>query len=484
MKKRKIAIVIVVLVLLISSITYSNSRIGDKINDVLFTDIVTEINGQEVESFNINGSTAIYVSEAKKLGYQINWDGENRLITIINDEANNPKYIENKLDDSESNNHQIGDKINDVLFTDIVTKINGQEVESFNINGSTAIFVNSFTKISGVTINWNPEQRKVIVSGEVSEKLNNMIGIVKNKIVFKNDISLFTTYAFMNFTGYDDENNQQGYHEVRSMIKEDLKKLDLQLKDNKYYLNRNVNNHYYRHILSKTEGAPDFIIKSQLPSYLNKLSINDLSEHLEEFYTKANISELYEKYNHYYEKEMELYSESIYPVIAKTNLFLDIKESQIPEFYFQVNLQDAYWRGSGIATVYQPLGKPMLITGPSYTPNLINVVHEYLHGFITPINNELNEEIEELSYLMKEVPQNTQATSSSYNNWFSIFDESLIRALDNRYLDDKGYIESAMRHGFILTEYFAERFDEYGKFNGTLKEFICMLIIDLQEENH
>jgi len=40
--------------------------IGDKINDILYTDIRTEINGKTVESFNINGLTAIYVSVLKR----------------------------------------------------------------------------------------------------------------------------------------------------------------------------------------------------------------------------------------------------------------------------------------------------------------------------------------------------------------------------------------------------------------------------------
>ncbi|MEA1976062.1 MAG: hypothetical protein U9N10_11130 [Bacillota bacterium] len=39
MNKRKVAVIIVVLVLLVGSFTYSNSRIGEKFNDVLFTKI-------------------------------------------------------------------------------------------------------------------------------------------------------------------------------------------------------------------------------------------------------------------------------------------------------------------------------------------------------------------------------------------------------------------------------------------------------------
>jgi S1-C subfamily serine protease len=136
--------------------------IGDKINDVLFTDIITEINGQQIESFNINGSTAVYVNSAKKLGYDVIWDGEKRLVTIKNNVLINPIYTESIMN-RESFSNQIGDKINDVLYTDIKTVINGEEVESFNINGYTAIYANALENM-GASIKWVPDKRMVMVS--------------------------------------------------------------------------------------------------------------------------------------------------------------------------------------------------------------------------------------------------------------------------------------------------------------------------------
>jgi hypothetical protein len=80
----KKVLIIVLLVVLTSSMVFADSQIGDKINDVLHTDIVTEINGQEVESFNINGSTAIYVTPLQTIGATVNWNGENRRLNIFN----------------------------------------------------------------------------------------------------------------------------------------------------------------------------------------------------------------------------------------------------------------------------------------------------------------------------------------------------------------------------------------------------------------
>jgi len=85
--------VVVIFLFLFVSISFSfGDKIGDKINDVLYTDIITEINGQEVESFNINGSTAIYVSEVEILGYDVTWNGDSRTVTIENNLKMFPKY--------------------------------------------------------------------------------------------------------------------------------------------------------------------------------------------------------------------------------------------------------------------------------------------------------------------------------------------------------------------------------------------------------
>jgi hypothetical protein len=163
MKKKFSLIFIILLICSISYVFAAEYQIGDKINDVLYTDIVTEINGKQVESFNINGSTAIYVSAAEKLGYDVIWNGEKRLVTIQNDPNNNPIYKEEKFEKKTQSNYDIGDKINDVLYTDIITKINGEQVESFNINGYTAIYVTALRK-TGAEVKWQPDTREVIIS--------------------------------------------------------------------------------------------------------------------------------------------------------------------------------------------------------------------------------------------------------------------------------------------------------------------------------
>jgi hypothetical protein len=350
------------------------------------------------------------------------------------------------------------------------------------INNSTGLVENR-TVISAVVykdgvqiINYAIEDGNI--EEPLTQEIKDSAEMLKQKITFDNDISVFTLFAFMNFTGYDDENNNLGFSNVRKLIREDLNKMNLTLNDNNYYKNKNISCSRYINVLSKSNGAPNFTVDGRLPNYLSELS--DLSIRLKEFYEKANIEELYKKYNSFYMEETNRYSQAIYSSLAKTNKFLKINYSEVPEFYLQVNLLDAYGRGYGLSTQYKYKGR-ILIVGPSNALSLVTVTHEYLHAFITPIDNEIQSEIEQLSFLMSSVPANTQATSSSYNNWFSIFDESLIRALDNEFTNNGiNYDVVAEQQGFILTKYFNKRFKDFEKFDGSLKEFIIVIINEIK----
>ena len=47
----------------------------------------------------------------------------------------------------------------DVLYTDIKTYIDGKAVESFNVGGSTIIFIDDLAPFGDVT--WNPTSRSI-----------------------------------------------------------------------------------------------------------------------------------------------------------------------------------------------------------------------------------------------------------------------------------------------------------------------------------
>lgn len=298
---------------------------------------------------------------------------------------------------------------------------------------------------------------------------------LKSKIIMENDIRLFTLFAFMNYTGYDDENRKEGFSEVRQLLRDELKAMNISLVDNNYYKNKGVEDSDYIQALKRMGGEPDFKYIDVVPSYLIELS--DLPQRLEEFYKKADIGALYKKYNSYYEKEMNKYGEDMYEALAKMNYYLKVDTSKIQKFYVCPNLLDAYWRGYGLGNLDYCKNAGTIISGPSVEANIILIIHEYLHGIITPITNSLKNEINRTAYKFSQIPEKTQA--KSYKRWQSVVDESIIRGIEHKVVkdyDSEDYLKDITNDGFIVAKYFNDNFDEFQNYNGDLKSFIKMLI--------
>lgn len=83
MKKTRILFVMSIL-LLLSIITVSaySPQIGDLIGKVLYTDIVTILDGKQIPSVNIGGRTAIIVEDLNDYDYNVTWDEEKRILDV------------------------------------------------------------------------------------------------------------------------------------------------------------------------------------------------------------------------------------------------------------------------------------------------------------------------------------------------------------------------------------------------------------------
>ena len=58
-------------------------KVGEVVGNYFKTDIVTELNGREITSYNIGGRTCILAEEMRNFGYDVIWDSENRTLNII-----------------------------------------------------------------------------------------------------------------------------------------------------------------------------------------------------------------------------------------------------------------------------------------------------------------------------------------------------------------------------------------------------------------
>lgn len=374
---------------------------------------------------------------------------------------------------------------------------NGEKVE----NDTAAVIVQSKTYLPirkvleafGYHVSWDGSTNTITVnSGEdnLSQENNNSEELnIKEKLVMENDIKLFTLFAFLNYTGYDAESNPNGYHEVRKLVRQDLESLDIQISDKNYYKNKNLLPLTYIHTLRSLGEPPYFNPNGELME-----ALSDLPQKLEEFYREADIETLYKKYQPYYTSVIEpFYANSLAgKLFIDSNNYFRLKPQQIPTIPIEVNLLDSFGTGYALDVEDAKCQSRKLTIGPSEVASsgvmsIRTLYIEYLHFLTNPILEELKDEINKTAYKLDEVPEGSLGKSEYYNNWYAIVSKSLVRTMRNQvvYAGDKiGYEierEFLMKQGFILTDYFSDRFNnEFKDYQGDLKDFIKMMIMEIE----
>ena len=145
---KRIVMTFIVLLLALSLIQPAAAlRIGDVVGQVLYTDIVAKIDGHPIRAYNVADHMCVVAEDLRAYGFDVTWYGDERLLTVAPsktaDPASFPAYV------PEPPKGKIGAPAFPILYTDIVTWVDGREVESFNIDGQTVIYFQDLRK-SGV----------------------------------------------------------------------------------------------------------------------------------------------------------------------------------------------------------------------------------------------------------------------------------------------------------------------------------------------
>lgn len=120
------------------------------------SDIVTYINNYPIRSFNINGYTAIIAEDLKFYSFNVSYDNTTRTLGI---NSNPILQIHSIAEEGKTANgepivryrYNLGTKLYDIYSTDIKTYLDGEFIQSFNINGYTAIYVNELARYGSIS---------------------------------------------------------------------------------------------------------------------------------------------------------------------------------------------------------------------------------------------------------------------------------------------------------------------------------------------
>ncbi|MCL2518207.1 MAG: carboxypeptidase regulatory-like domain-containing protein [Oscillospiraceae bacterium] len=151
--KKKFALLLT-FILIISMIPVYGAKVGDKLGDVLNTDIKVYINEIQIMGYNIDGWTYVIAEDLKPYGFTVIWDGVAKSLSITQGPATGTaKPVP-------TNTNRVGSVAFPYVYTDIVTYIDGKIVKSYNIQGYTVIQTDDLASAFG-SASWDGVKREL-----------------------------------------------------------------------------------------------------------------------------------------------------------------------------------------------------------------------------------------------------------------------------------------------------------------------------------
>ncbi len=133
------------------------------IGEVITTDIVTYIDEQPIESYNINDYTYVIAEELQEYGFAVYWRSEERKLEIFEMGGAIPRsYPSADLINVRKDANVKGQHAFDVYETDIVTTLNGEVVNAYNVDGQTLIQVDELARFAHFS--YNDARREVKIA--------------------------------------------------------------------------------------------------------------------------------------------------------------------------------------------------------------------------------------------------------------------------------------------------------------------------------
>ena len=144
---KKILLILIIILLPLSAK-------AEVVGSIYSTDIVGFIDHLAVPTYNIGGSTVVIVRDLECYGFTVSYDDSTRTATIYRDRTVFPWPLPPTY-----NPHPVGTRIADLSSTDIKAFYNGNLVQSYNIEGRTAILLRDLNLVGDVY--FDEEKRQV-----------------------------------------------------------------------------------------------------------------------------------------------------------------------------------------------------------------------------------------------------------------------------------------------------------------------------------
>jgi len=153
MKKLSLIIAIAIIFTTLFSATVSSAKLGEKLGDVLNTDIKVYINNQQIPAYAVNNKMAVIMEDLDRYGFDVKYNNTTRELKAyrkIGKEFNPIKNIA-------GNTNKPGSVAFPYVYTDIITYADNKKIESFAINGQCVIYIDDLSEYGDFV--WNDKTR-------------------------------------------------------------------------------------------------------------------------------------------------------------------------------------------------------------------------------------------------------------------------------------------------------------------------------------
>ena len=261
--KKICSIFVLLLIILLSSISFA--KVGDKKGKYYSTDIITYLNGREIESINIGGWTLIKAEDMQYFGFYVVYNNDERVLSI----DQNIGKIDEKYVASNKSSKDVGKPIGYYYETDIKTYLDNNIITAYNTNGTTWIWAEEMRNF-GYDVVWSATERTLSIYSPKLLGYQYNINVSDSTVTFNGD--------------YNDDSKGQF-----SLL---WKNGNLELKDDARFFNTNLNYDGINYILEisfyQNQGLFNFTtLQKRLDSFAYQIFDEKLKEP-EELYELIN----------------------------------------------------------------------------------------------------------------------------------------------------------------------------------------------------
>ena len=307
-----------------------------------------------------------------------------------------------------------------------------------------------------------------ILMGQSSESLEALVNMDLTV-----DVRIFTVMAALNAAGFDYETPGKEMSEVRQRIRQELQQTDpTLLEELQTFYNRHrgendgIDNQVaYVSLALLLSNPPAFkltVKQEEIPPDARRLL--GFEQLVQEFYQKASIESLWQRYQSSYSEELEAYRPVLSRMIEQTlqyfrippRFVLDRRIVLIPDLLNAKNIVNA----RSLERVYY------IVVGPTdnAAENYRQLQHGYLHFLIDPLVEKFGLQLLKHSDLIDLAHRQPRLNPQHQNKYFLLVAESLIESIlwmIHLPEDPDRELVDLFRQGFIFVPYFQRGLKQY-----------------------